>query len=43
MLQHFAFLWESLAFFVTNEEGWKNLVMLAVGGLLIWLAIAKDF
>ncbi len=43
MLQHFEFLWESLLFFVTEDGGWKNLVMLAVGGLLIWLAIAKDF
>ncbi|MBQ9964097.1 MAG: sodium ion-translocating decarboxylase subunit beta, partial [Clostridia bacterium] len=43
MLQHFEFLWESLAFFVTDAGGWKNLVMLAVGGLLIWLAISKDF
>lgn len=43
MLQHFEFLWESLLFFVTEDGGWKNLVMLAVGGLLIYLAIAKDF
>ena len=43
VLQHFSFLWESLTFFVTNEGGWKNLVMLAVGGLLIYLAIVKDF
>ena len=43
LLQHFKFLWESLSFFVVNENGWKNLVMLAVGGLLIYLAIAKDF
>ncbi len=43
MLQHFEFLWESLLFFVTEDGGWKNLVMLAVGGLLIWLAISKDF
>ncbi len=42
MLQHFSFLWESLAFFVTGD-GWKNLVMLGVGALLIYLALAKDF
>ena len=41
-LQHFSFLWDSLAFFVTGD-GWKNLVMIAVGGLLIYLALAKDF
>lgn len=43
MLQHFEFLWESLVFFIVDENGWKNLVMLAVGGLLIYLAIVKDF
>ncbi len=42
ILQHFSFLWDSLAFFVTGD-GWKNLVMLFIGGLLIWLALAKDF
>ncbi len=41
-LQNFSFLWESLAFFVTGD-GWKNLVMIGVGGLLIWLALSKDF
>jgi len=34
MLQHFEFLWESLLFFVTEDGGWKNLVMLAVGVVL---------
>lgn len=43
VLQHFEFLWESLVFFIVEENGWKNLVMLAVGGLLIYLAIVKDF
>lgn len=43
MLQHFEFLWESLLFFAIEDGGWKNLIMLAVGGLLIWLAISKDF
>lgn len=43
MLKHFEFLWESLVFFIVDENGWKNLVMLAVGGLLIYLAIVKDF
>lgn len=41
-LQHFSFLWDSLAFFFTGD-GWKNLVMLLVGGVLIYLALAKDF
>ena len=41
-LQNFSFLWESVAFFFQGD-GWKNLVMLAVGGLLIYLALAKDF
>ncbi len=41
-LQNFSFLWESIAFFFTGD-GWKNLVMIGVGGLLIWLAISKDF
>ena len=41
-LQNFSFLWDSLLFFVTGD-GWKNLVMIAVGGLLIYLALAKDF
>ena len=41
-LENFSFLWDSIAFFFTGE-GWKNLVMIGVGGLLIWLALAKDF
>ncbi len=43
ILEHFSFLWENFAYFVTEADGWKNLVMLAVGGLLIYLAIGKDF
>lgn len=42
ILQHFSFLWDSLVYFVTGD-GWKNLVMLLVGGLLIYLALVKDF
>lgn len=42
ILKHFSFLWDSLAFFVT-DDGWKNLVMIAVGAVLIYLALAKDF
>ena len=42
ILQHFSFLWDSILFFFEGD-GWKNLVMLGVGGLLIWLALAKDF
>lgn len=42
ILQHFSFLWDSVLF-LFSAEGWKNLVMLGVGGLLIYLALAKDF
>ncbi len=41
-IQQFSFLWDSVLFFFQGD-GWKNLVMLGVGGLLIWLALAKDF
>lgn len=41
-LENFSFLWDSVAFFFTGD-GWKNLVMMAVGALLIYLALAKDF
>ena len=41
-LQNFSFLYEGVLFFFT-PEGWKNLVMILVGILLIWLALAKDF
>ena len=42
VLQNFSFLYDGIAFFFT-AEGWKNLVMLFIGGLLIYLALAKDF
>ncbi len=42
ILQHFSFLWDSVLF-LFSADGWKNLVMLGVGGLLIYLALAKDF
>ncbi len=42
ILQHFSFLWDSVLF-LFSADGWKNLVMLVVGGLLIYLALAKDF
>ncbi len=42
-LQYFSFLWDSIAFFVIGDGGWKNLVMMGVGALLIYLALAKDF
>ena len=41
-LEHFRFLYDGVAFFFT-AEGWKNLVMILIGGLLIYLALAKDF
>ncbi len=42
ILEQFSFLYNGVAFFFT-EEGWKNLVMLLIGGLLIYLALVKDF
>ncbi len=41
-LQNFSFLWDSIVFFFV-DDGWKNLVMMGVGALLIYLALAKDF
>ena len=42
ILQHFSFLWDGVAAFFIGD-GWKSLVMMAIGGLLIYLALAKDF
>ena len=42
ILEHFQFLYDGAAFFF-SAEGWKNLVMILIGGLLIYLALAKDF
>ncbi len=42
ILEHFRFLYDGVAFFFT-ADGWKNLVMILIGGLLIYLALAKDF
>jgi len=39
-LEHFRFLYDGVAFFFT-AEGWKNLVMILIGGLLIYLARVK--
>ena len=41
-LQQFRLLWDGVVF-LFSADGWKNLVMLFVGGLLIWLALSKDF
>lgn len=41
-LQNFSFLYDGVLY-LFSAEGWKNLVMILVGGLLIWLALAKDF
>lgn len=38
----FSFLTEGVAYFFTADGGWKNLIMWAIGGLLIYLAIKKD-
>ena len=42
ILEHFRFLYDGVAFFF-SADGWKNLVMILIGGLLIYLALAKDF
>lgn len=41
-LEQFSFLYNGLAYLFSGE-GWKNLVMFAIGGILIYLALAKDF
>lgn len=41
-LQNFSFLYDGVLY-LFSAEGWKNLVMILIGGLLIWLALAKDF
>ena len=42
ILQHFSFLTDGIVY-LFSADGWRNLVMILIGGLLIWLAIAKDF
>ena len=42
MLEQFSFLYNGIAF-LFSAEGWKNLVMFAIGGVLIYLALVKDF
>ena len=48
-LSNFSFLYDSIAFFFKSDvdgngtPGWKFFVMLLIGGLLIYLAIKKDF
>ena len=42
LLEQFSFLYNGLAYLFSGE-GWKNLVMFAIGGILIYLALAKDF
>lgn len=42
MLEHFSFLYDGILF-LFSADGWKNLVMILIGGLLIYLALAKDF
>lgn len=42
IFEQFSFLYEGMAFFFAGE-GWKHLVMFFVGGLLIYLALVKDF
>ncbi len=37
------FLVEGLKYFVTEPDGWKCLVMYAIGIVLIWLAIKKEY
>ena len=40
---NFDFLVEGLKYFVTEPGGWKCLVMYAIGIVLIWLAIKKEY
>jgi oxaloacetate decarboxylase beta subunit len=42
VLKQFSFLYEGTAFFFTGD-GWKNLLMFLIGGVLIYLALVKDF
>ncbi len=53
-LEHFRFLYDGVAYFFSSHEqvingetmmvpGWKFFVMLLIGGLLIYLALVKDF
>lgn len=42
ILQQFSFLYSSIAY-LFSADGWKNLLMLFIGGLLIYLALVKDF
>ena len=53
-LEHFRFLYDGVAYFfktnpVLTEDGvqmvpgWKYLVMFLIGGVLIYLALVKDF
>lgn len=42
LLEQFSFLYDGVIF-LFSEEGWKNLVMFLIGGLLIYLALVKDF
>ncbi len=41
-LEQFRFLYDGVAALFTGD-GWKSLIMLAIGGILIYLALAKDF
>ena len=53
-LEHFRFLYDGVLYFFSSHEeiineklvmvpGWKHFVMILIGGLLIYLALAKDF
>lgn len=41
-LEQFRFLYDGVAALFTGD-GWKALIMFAIGGILIYLALAKDF
>lgn len=43
ILNDFSFLTEGVRYFFTTGDGWKMIVMWIVGGLLIYLAIKKDY
>lgn len=39
----FSFLIDGVKYFIITDGGWKNLIMFAIGIVLIWLAIKKEY
>lgn len=42
LLEQFSFLYDGVAY-LFSADGWKNLLMFLIGGILIYLALVKDF